>query len=275
MGTGLGGRSIIILGAGKSGTSGLYASVKQGLENAIGRPIRMFFELYDLSVLDEYRKRPLLVKMLLERVMLIDRSQLRRFDKRVLIVRDPRDVLVSRLMWQLVGFPGFRTRANIDRAIEIFRRKEADPQSISLSELYRTLGEIGENPTWLESAHKLSYLPLRMSDDEIASMHCVRYEDYVEDRLDDLADYLGFQPVPRAVPPPPNDVTFRAASHGDWRRWFTPEDDDHFNTGSGTNLRALGYAVEPFEPSTQPLPAEKGSDYVLQHFRKRLPELFT
>lgn len=266
--------SILIIGAGKSGTSGLYASIKEGLEATLTRSVTGLFEPHNATQIDAQSARPLVAKMLLERFLATDRALLRKFDRRVLIVRDPRDCLVSRLLWQCVGFRGFDTRAKVDEVIDLLRGKEADPQSISLSELYRRIGELGGSTTWLNSATKLSYLPLRLTEDEVASVYRLHYEDFVDGNVEKLDDYLGFSSVHRAIPPKPYNVTFRSATSGDWRRWFTPEDADCFNTKARSKLRSLGYDVMPFEPSSEPLPASKGSEYLLSHFRKRRPELF-
>ena len=92
---------ILILGAGKSGTSGLFHCVAQSAERHHARPFQRLFEPKTEAALESLDGSHAITKVLSERLQTFQRPEavLARFGRRIMIVRDPRDTVVSRLLW--------------------------------------------------------------------------------------------------------------------------------------------------------------------------------
>jgi len=87
---------ILILGYAKSGTTNLYFKIKNALTESIG-----LFEPADFDQIAGQLQSnvPLVAKVLIPNGMPFFEQLLQHFPKIVLIVRDPRDVIISALLY--------------------------------------------------------------------------------------------------------------------------------------------------------------------------------
>ena len=196
-------------------------------------------------------------------------------DRTVAIVRDPRDALVSALMYcayeRVVEGAG---REQVDAWVEILREKEADPQKHSLIGLIDNLNRIFEfsySADWF-FANFASYSA--WIADNTDYFHVLRYEDFVAGKTDALSAYLGTKLSPsREVDPELRRVS-RTKGAGDWRRMMLPEDAAHWRARFGAALQTHGYGDWEIHPERSD-PAG-GSEYILritaEAFRSREPK---
>lgn len=265
---------VLILGAGKSGTTGLYASVLAGAELAYGKGLRTIFEPKASEDISCRLSDRMVVKMLLERFIRTDGKLLDWFDKVVFIHRDPRDNVVSRLLWQVASLAGVDSAEKVDQILHLIREKEHDNASSSVMGLYRKIGEIANVPKWFEGAIRYAFLPLGFKRNHEGRFFPLKYESYMDRDLDGLNEYLGFEVAFGAPPPARFSLTKRSGSYGAWRLWFTEEDVEYFKANHREEMVELGYPDFDRPPAEGAISADESSEYVRRIFRQKRPELF-
>jgi hypothetical protein len=114
------------------------------------------------------------------------------FDRIVCIVRDPRDELISRLIYYV--FPWSENHPGNDQKIqswiELVRQKEQDPSSLSLLDLASGMDSLfgGKFLTELNQLHDFSGFLSQLPDNAFL----LRYEDIVRGKAKPLENHLGF-----------------------------------------------------------------------------------
>jgi hypothetical protein len=204
----------------------------------------------------------MLAKILIAPPNSFDYASFRDFEKRIMIVRDPRDNLVSRILFRPGGSQAFRRdETNVAAFTQALRRKEADPRSISLLALIELFGQLtGED--WLPRFTMLTGLALDFHHDN-GDFIVYKYEDLVAGNYAAIKDYLGIVlPVGEADVTPQYEYVERTKAARDWQNWFTAEDVAFFRPHLAPYMRAYGYPDDwtlAAEPCIRP---EHGSDYV-------------
>jgi hypothetical protein len=157
----------------------------------------------------------------------VDFDSFSSFDKRVMIVRDPRDQLISRLLYGPVLHTDLHSRDDaLSGLIELLKRKEADPRSVSVKSILETLTDSGGKnfSGWAERYHD-SYVraPLDFHD-EHGELFTFLYEEMVDEKFGGLEGYLGLRLRGEARVEAVYHRVVRTKGYGNWRDWFTEED---------------------------------------------------
>ena len=176
------------------------------------------------------------------------------FEKRILIVRDPRDHLVSRLLYRACADPEFRQDdTKVAGFIQALRQKEADPRSISflgLLDRYNNLRDGGQpqsmtEPTGLPRSWAVGSYPmaLRISPDATADFTPINTKTLSPGIT--RASRIISKP-PSAAPAKPRfleeyEHVARSKASGDWRHWLAQSDIDLFRLYLLPYMRAYGY----------------------------------
>lgn len=229
---------ILLLGYAKSGTTALYSQIKK----ALGQATAGVFEPQDFAPVAAHLQdgAPLLAKVLIPAGMgFLDRL-LEVFQKTVLLVRDPRDVLVSALLygggyeilWQ-------RSAGEIAEALAWLERKQASPRSVPLLELFRHFRENFSEPAFFEEIRQLSGLFVELAGQP--GFFVCRYEDFVQQRVEGLEAYLGLALRGHATVEADFQRVVRTRGSGSWRDWFTERDVAVFGPLLEEYLARFGY----------------------------------
>lgn len=236
--------NILILGIEKTGTTALYDRVKQAVLADRPTPYLLFepvspepFEALRLLSPD----RPIVTKVMLRGASTC-RVEHSWFEHRVMTVRDPRDTIISRLLFRplIRSSMAAATDGRLDRFLEAVRRKEADPSAVSvreLSELADTL-RIGSSALRPFSAVLAQQVEMAKNLD----FHSSRYEDFVSGDVADLAEYLG-----RDLAVENRETSgwlghiARSLGAGEWRHWFTESDIEYFRPLVADFVEFYGY----------------------------------
>src|SRR5215210_8065320 len=133
---------VVIYGLAKSGTTALFYLVKGALApDAVC--------LFEPRAFDPRALRPRQLARLLGRVREpdvlakvlpfrpsepADAASFSGFDKQILIVRDPRDRVVSRLLYGVYDSTFYRRDEELAAFVGLLKRKEAGPRSVSVRE---------------------------------------------------------------------------------------------------------------------------------------------
>lgn len=237
---------ILILGAGKSGTSALFHCVAQSAEQHYGTAFARSFEPKTEQQLEAVSASHCVVKVLAERVMgFADPHRvIGSFGRRLMIVRDPRDTVVSRLLWLVATRIGMADPVAAQTFLAALREKESAPHSRSVLALYDLAAPVaGFGSGYAAKVRDLAFLPLDMLR-RFPDFHRLRYEDFVARRWEPVEAYLGFPLLDSFSLPPRQTRILRTGSAGGWRNWFLPEDTAYFSDSQAEALAALGYRRE-------------------------------
>lgn len=264
--------SVLIVGASKTGTTGLYASVRAAYRNA-GHAVRAFFEPARAEQVDNAFRFapdvPVVVKVTLQR---LERTgfESAAFERRLTTVRDPRDIAISALLFRPVTAKAVR---RIDQAtLEVFlaalQRKEADPSSISVRELFELQASLGISGP--PSGVLKGVLDRHVALTERCDFHVVKYEQFVRNELTEVSAYLGLpiHNVPTATSSLFGHIA-RAGGSGDFRQWFRDDDLAYFNDLFRDEITTFGYTLDVALEPVRALDPATGSEYVRSRYRQR------
>jgi hypothetical protein len=97
----------------------------------------------------------------------------------------------------------------------------------------------------------------------ISHLHVLKYEDFIDKRLDGLSTYLGIKLDGDTEVAAQHQRVVRTRAYGNWRRWFTEQDVEFFKPIIADFLRTMGYNSDDWrlEKVTQ-LASSEGSDYM-------------
>lgn len=180
------------------------------------------------------------------------------FDKRVLIVRDPRDTLVSCLLYWIVNTDIYRSREKLREFLSVLRRKEEYPRSVPLTEILRMYDkEIGGSFLEIFCAQLAETI---VWHSRWPDAYTIRYRDLLEWRVKELERHVGVRLSRRA-----DLLGYRVArtkTYGTWRHWFTPGDVALFQPRFEAYMRLFGFEDDWMLAKRPAIPKEHASWYV-------------
>ena len=208
---------IVIAGAGKSGTTALYYALKQSL------PKDYVYKFEPVQYVPKRAGEGVLAKVIISKVKRPEDFD--RFDKRIYLIRDPRDIVVSDLLYRLFNLNDPVDREKLDHFLSGVEQKRRDPSSISLlelqSRLFQLFGTIGvdRHSSFLSTGAFWSGNP---------NYFVYKYEDLIAERFDQLEQYLGFRINFSGEVDARHRRVERTKEAGGWRDWFTPVDVEFY-----------------------------------------------
>ena len=260
--------NIAILGLAKTGSTGLYNNTKAALARS-DHDYYCLFEPTRPNLLHSIRRyapeMPLLTKVMIAREPDLQLPY-EHFGKRVTLLRDPRDMIVSFLLFR----PFIRADVawqQVEPFVAAVRQKEQDPASRSVQSLHALADELGLASYRLPRV--VEYMEWQESLIDRRSVFTVRYEDFIVGRLDGLNDYLGFAVDSDTSTSPWLDHILRAAGSGDWQHWFTQDDISYYRPYIAAYMKRFDYDDDWLlaqEPHIDPATA---SQYIEGKYRKR------
>jgi hypothetical protein len=252
-------KQVLVVGLPKSGTSILCYNIAGGLPGAHvcfePRKEETLFDAYFHYKLTQTQPQ-LVTKCLFlphvpNRISLVSKL----YEKKVWIYRDLRDRIVSDFFFRWRKMFLENTDVDIRRIIDLLEQKEKDPAAIPFHRLMP--GNFVDNISFIAHA------TIQVSTGLDANWFRLAYEDLIQDKTDDLNQYLGFSINKQAEVSGEYQMVARSKSYGDWRKWFTPEDVEVFRPLLSEYLTHFGYDPDDWkleDPSS--LPTEEGSGYI-------------
>jgi hypothetical protein len=259
-------KQVLVVGMHKTGTTIVSSVIQRSIPDG-----RFFIEPRSVGFFEKLGKHdaPGVVKLIYEhwsRKPLLLSGVVRgetRFhpDAAVAIVRDPRDGLISGLMYRayecvLHG----ATRDQVDRWVHIVREKEAIPEKHSIVGLVRVFNEIFAINDTPESHFETFARYCGWIDGNRDYLHVLKYEDFIAGDTAALSAYLGLPLSPSRDVDPSLSRVARTRQSGGWRRMMLPEDVAYFSDRFASVLERHGYADWDVRPDKSP-PAS-GSEYI-------------
>lgn len=256
---------IVIFGQYKSGTTGVFTKIRNSLP---GEPRTLFEPLvYTPEPADV--DRWVIAKTILKfagHPEPVDYDSFLGFDRRIYLVRDPRDWLVSFALFLCQEKPSiFTDDAAMHWVMDYLHRKEADPQCAPLKELLDFLFAAEPSMTAEFFGRRTQGLQglcmefeQRLGDNAIR----LRYEDFVDGKLAGLSQYLEIDLAGDAQVDSRYAHVPRTCAYGNWKHWLTAEDEAFFRPYFDAYIQHYGYQAE-WGPSKHPrIDPAHGSAYV-------------
>lgn len=272
---------ILILGQARTGTTALYTLLK----HALPATTRCCFEPETYIPEFDDIHRNVLVKMLMDCLpngQHHDLDSCKNFDRTVLLLRDPRDRLVSSLLfllhWSSDAYPPlYYDRRTFDPLIALLAQKEQVSRSVPMWRLFEAImalrfGLSGRQPYWWLAKQQQAFLTFQATH---PGAYCLHYEDLIAGKVGYVASYLGFPLHARAplavfLPPAREHVSIlRNGLSGEWVDWFCDEDIAYFRPIFDPYLSRYGYNETWTLPQDQKVAAEVSSRYVQKWCRIR------
>lgn len=262
---------IVIFGPYKSGTTGLYTKIA----NSLPEPFDSVFEQRTYTPEGSDAGHWVLAKTIVWYEGRADAEAYRDFlgfDRKIFLVRDPRDWLVSATLFIIQQEPSlYAVDQRMAKILAALRAKEERPRGQSLLELLELIlglsdhHDFGDEIDWMR--HQYRWLPQLERD--IGDHLVVRYEDFVEGRLADLETYLGLPLTGSDQVAPAFDHVPRTRGHGNWRHWLTDSDVETLKPIFQDYMRLYQYP-DDWTLAPQPLIAsEHCTRYVIRTVNKR------
>jgi hypothetical protein len=263
--------NIVILGLAKTGSTGLYNNVKA----ALAKSEHDYYFLFEptrpgpLRDIQRYAPhQPILTKVMIAREPDLDLPY-DHFPKRVTLVRDPRDMIVSFLLFR----PFIRADVPWERVepfVAAVKEKEKDPSARSVQSLHALADELGLASYRLERV--VEYMEWQEALIDEHNVSTVRYEDFIVGELEGVNDYLGLAVENRTSTSPWLDHILRAAGTGDWRHWLTPADINFYRPHIVRYMKRFDYD-DDWELAEQPvIDPSTASQYIEGKYRKRFAQ---
>jgi hypothetical protein len=241
---------IVVVGLAKSGTTGFLYKIK----NSLSGDIKVLFERKEYN---NQEADTVIAKCLLGHKLNIDSFAV--FDKKILIVRDPRDRMISSFLYLMFASNKYESEKEIKRIISLLIKKEKNPSSISFVDLAKTV--------FSKNFFKSQYINRIKIFNRFYREHpdyfIVSYEDFIDNKLGALEDYLGFKLNGSSEVASVLSRVVRTKSYGSWKNWFTKEDVIFFKDLCSGFMLKHGFFDWELNKKQEILP-EHCSDYVIR-----------
>jgi len=242
---------IVVAGAAKSGTTALYYALKQSLPRGYAHKFEP----------REYVPKPsedgVLAKIIINSVKKIEDFDC--FDKRIYLIRDPRDIVVSGVLYRIYNAREPIDQGKLAHYLAGIEQKQKDPASISLVELQSRLVPLLRNGVRMHQNRGAT-------TSDFGAQHpgyfVYKYEDLIVGRFDELERYLGFPITFSGEVDAKHKRVARAKEAGGWRDWFTPADVEYYRPLFQDFLVKYGYDLEWTVNSHPQIAAEHSTLYV-------------
>lgn len=261
--------NVLVVGAAKTGTTIISKTIQGSLPHAdfYMEPKDLAFFMSDSSagstakvvkiIFEHWNLKPNLRKAIIANELPF------RFDRTIMIVRDPRDEMLSRIMYFIYPWlvkNGYRgNEETIKNWLEFIEQVENSPVEYSFKQVVSFMNS-NFGVSFFAATRALNVYRdfCEQMRDEV---HLVRYEDFMLGNYTETEDYLGFPLVTENGLDHQYQRTRRSAGFDNWKPLFKQEDKEFFIKRLGGVMEKQGYTDWEFE-SASVLPSENYSGYL-------------
>jgi hypothetical protein len=252
----------LVLGMAKTGTTALFYGIRKKLPATA-------FMLFEPNTPLEWRSLAshhsvTLTKSLLKSYVAAGINS-EFFNKIVVLVRDPRDQLLSRLLYWSAQISK-RNQNLRDAVLAAIIQKETQPRSTSFIALLNRIAvmdsvhEIFPGDPIEEFSNRLRNAVDTFS--ALSGSFVLKYEYMVDGNIHNLREYLGLEIDPVMEVPHELKRVERSKGYGEWKRWFLPSDLKILMPLLKDYMKAFGYEEgQPAEPEN-PIDSLTSSEFI-------------
>ena len=241
---------MLVGGLAKTGTTGLLYLIA----NSLGRYPKILFEPKECPPSLETEVRDILAKVLIGPEL--KAASFSHFDRKVTLVRDPRDRIVSNMLYSQYHANYLWDDERVDRVRDVLERKEASPSRVSLREILEVMDSAAghsRNALAINQGH--TKRTLDWFSDYVAALpdaFFYKYEDFVAGNYGALEGHLGIALSGAAEVPKEVDRVVRTKASGGWRDWLTDEDVKAYRPLLVAWLEKYGYDAKDWVLNAEP-----------------------
>lgn len=238
--------NVLIMGRAKTGTTIIAKTIQKSMPSA-----SFLMEPKSIERFMVDHQNNLVAKIIFEhwseqpysRLALLNNELPTQFDKSIMILRDPRDELISRMFYIVYGYvkQGKISRAQLTPWQNIVVKKEMEPLTVSIQDMISVLNETLGIHINLELKNTFNYFRFINAHNEKLNYLILRYEDFINNNLQSLEDYLGIQLTEERSVDQFNNRVLRTASYNNWKSYFLQSDLDAFKALHQHEMDAMGY----------------------------------
>lgn len=190
----------------------------------------------------------------------VNYDSFKHYNKKVFMIRDPRDNLISYMLFSIPCGIKLIEPENVGQVISLIERKEADPQSVSVLDIFRFMNSLNQSD-FIKLFLKRQDFSVKYLDNN-KDYFILKYEDLIANRISELEEYLSISLKGDAKVHKTFSNVERTKSSGDWKNWFLQEDIDYFKPLFLGYMKKYNYP-EDWNVNDNPLILSKyGSEYV-------------
>jgi len=250
---------VLIVGLAKSGTSILTYRVADGMKDH-----KLFFEpkgskgLTDVFIHQKITSSPrIITKVLYQSKEQNNLAKIEKlYNKKIWIVRDPRDHLISTFFYRW-RHEGQYDKKDFENCLNLVKQKENNPSKIPFMKLLEAAKY--NLDVFTKQYYSVSKIINKLGKDWLV----LHYEDFIDNKVDDLNTFLGFNVNTKASVDPKITRVERSKAYGNWRRWFTEDDVKLLKPLFDDKLVLLNYDEKDWNlEKTTSLPKSEGSSYM-------------
>ena len=253
---------ILIAGLAKTGTTGLLYLVA----SSIGNKPKLLFEPKACPADLESKSGDILAKVLIGSYL--NAASFSHFDKKITLVRDPRDRIISALLYSQYHASYLLDDERVRVVRDILEQKEASPSNVSIWKILEVMGKMTGKSNAAILQQKAARTSLALFDDYVKTIPdglLYRYEDFVCGKYSPLEKHLGIPLTGVAEVPKRVERVIRTKRSGGWRDWFTEEDVRAYRPLLAASLEKYGYDAEDWGLNATPfIPPEHCSAYFMR-----------
>lgn len=259
---------IAIFGLYKTGTTALFSNVKNSLDYSP----RYLFESKAYISSEKDEDQGVLAKVILG-AHDTNYASFLQFDKKILIIRDPRDWLISGCIFLIQQIPEiYQNRDVLDRIRHYLHLKEKMPRLYPFCDLlefvlgFSGLKNVESFKRWVKTLHR-DFIDFSTADKSIFKIF---YEDFVDRKTGRLSEYLNIGISDDLTLEKAHAHVPRTKGYGNWRDWYTQKDIDLLRPLFEDYLNHFGYDPQ-FNLHVKPMiRPEDCSEYVEKIIALRL-----
>jgi hypothetical protein len=181
-------------------------------------------------------------------------------DKKILIVRDPRDRWISSFFYR--WYQQSKTQPEeFQKKVRLIQLKEQNPDLLPMFALHSFDIETVQNMISNQRELMEEFIAFKTFA-EGNGWHIFKYEDLIDNKFESLSAYLGLDVSEGEVPNQLKRVT-RSKAANNWRIWFTDEDVLVFKQIFQDYLTPLGYDADDWKlTKVDKINPQHGSEYM-------------
>lgn len=240
---------VLVAGLAKTGTTGLLYLIANSFE----KMPKLLFEPKECPQ-DIYSEEGNVVAKVL--IGNLNVESFAGFDRKITLVRDPRDRIVSSLLYSQYHANYLENDDRVQLVKECLERKENNPSSVSIAEIIKTIGAASTIDDNVQRHFNHVKVALGWFDsyvDAFPESMLYRYEDFVDEKYAALEEYLNMPISGKAEVPDHFNRVKRTKDKGDWRSWFTDEDVQIFKPILSPWLEKYGYSADDWLLKPEPV----------------------
>lgn len=263
---------ILIAGLAKTGTTGLLYLIA----NSFDKKPRLLFEPKECPANLHSETDIVLAKILIGPQLNAD--SFLHFDKKITLVRDPRDRMISALLYSQYHAKYLLDDERVRTVREILEKKESSPSRVQIREILEVMGRAAGTSNTVVSYQKRMTTALSWFAKYVATTPdglLYKYEDFVSGEYATLEKHLGMPLSGAAEVPDRLNRVERTKGYGDWRNWFTPEDVRDYQPMLAPWLQTYEYDPEDWtlnaKPSIAPAHCSAYFMRLVEEYREKRP----